>query len=143
MEKYLDKKLSIRIKNDLSELERVVQLFHQFSRKNKLPIKISNSIDLVLDEILNNIISYGYNDQKEHEIDIQLSISDGQLILQIEDDGREFNPLDISEADRESPMEEREIGGLGIHLIRNAMDEVYYIYKNKKNYLIMKKKIEE
>ncbi len=143
MGKNLVKKISIQIKNDLSELGRVNQLYQQFSRKNNLPIKVSNSVDLVLDEILNNIISYGYNDQIEHEIDIQLSISDGQFILQIEDDGREFNPLEITEADTESSMDDRAIGGLGILLIKNAMDEVHYIYKNKKNCLIMKKKIEE
>jgi len=139
----LENELIICIKNDHSELGRVVQLFQEFCRGKKIPKKIANSIDLVLDEILNNIISYGYDDQNEHEIDIQLSISDGQLILQIEDDGVEFNPTEIAEADTKSSIEDRAIGGLGIHLIRNAMDEVHYSYKSKKNCLTMKKKIEE
>jgi anti-sigma regulatory factor (Ser/Thr protein kinase) len=139
----LANELSIQIKNDLSELGKVVQFLQEFCMEKKIPNMIANSIDLVLDEILNNIISYGYVDQKEHEIDIQLSIVERQLVLKIEDDGREFNPLEITEVDRTSSMEDREIGGLGIHLIRNAMDEVRHIYKNKKNYLVMKKNIEE
>ncbi len=65
------------------------------------------------------------------------------MILIIEDDGREFNQLEIGEADTKSSMEDRAIGGLGIHLIRNAMDEAHYIYKNKKNCLTMKKIIKE
>jgi len=139
----LENELHVHIKNDHSELGRVVQLFQEFYSKNNLPAKITNSIDLVIDEVLNNIITYGYVDQEEHEIDIQISIMNRQLILKIEDDGIEFNPTEIAEADTKSSIEDRAIGGLGIHLIRNVMDEVRYSYKSKKNNLTMKKKIEE
>ena len=139
----MDNKLIIRIKNDISELGRVVQLFHDFSVQNRLPIKISNAVDLVLDEIVNNIISYGYDDQNEHQIDIFVFIENGMLNLQIEDDARRFNPLGNAETDTSSSMEERKIGGLGLHFIRNMMDEISYKYINKKNCLIMKKQITE
>ena len=137
----MDDKLVIRIKNDLSEINKVSRAFMKFSTQYHLSKNISNSIDLALDEILNNIISYGYNDQNSHFIDIQIHISNTQLELTIEDDGLEFNPLEFSEADTKSLIEDRSIGGLGIHLVRSKMDDVHYNYRDNKNCLKMIKNI--
>jgi anti-sigma regulatory factor (Ser/Thr protein kinase) len=139
----MENKLTLRIKNDFSEIEALAQAVNDFIKKLQLPVKIGNSIDLALDEILNNIILYGYEDKNQHFIDILISLEDDYIVLEIRDDGREFNPLDIPEPDTESGMDERPIGGLGLHLIRNMMDEIQYTYENKKNCLIMKKKIKE
>lgn len=139
----MDNQLIIRIKNDLSELEKIVQQFDDFSRQNRLPVKIKNAVDLVIDEIINNVITYGYNDEEEHYIDIRIFIKDEMLNLQIEDDARKFNPLSYTEPDTKNSIEEREIGGLGLHFLNNMMDESIYKYINKKNILIMRKKIKE
>jgi anti-sigma regulatory factor (Ser/Thr protein kinase) len=139
----MDNQLIIRIKNDLSELEKIVQQFDVFSTQNRLPVKIKNAVDLVIDEIINNIITYGYVDDEEHYIDIRIFIKNEILNLQIEDDARKFNPLIETAPDTESLIEKREIGGLGLHFLKNMMDEVIYKYINKKNNLIMRKQIKE
>jgi anti-sigma regulatory factor (Ser/Thr protein kinase) len=139
----MDNQLIIRIKNDLSELEKIVQQFDIFSTQNRLPVKIKNAVDLVIDEIINNIITYGYDDDEEHYIDVTIFIKDEMLNLEIEDDARKFNPLNETEPDTESSIEKREIGGLGLHFLKNMMDEVVYKYINKKNNLIMRKQIKE
>jgi anti-sigma regulatory factor (Ser/Thr protein kinase) len=139
----MDNQLIIRIKNDLSELERIVHQFDVFGKQNRLPIKIKHSADLVIDEVINNIITYGYDDEKEHDIDIKIFIKDEILNLQIEDDARKFNPLNDNEADTKSSIEEREIGGLGRHFVKEMMDEAIYKYENRKNILIMRKQIKE
>jgi anti-sigma regulatory factor (Ser/Thr protein kinase) len=133
--------VSIRIKNDLSELNRIAKSVADFNGSHNLPSKAARAVSLALDEIITNIISYGYDDRKEHEIIIQLSVKQGELILQIEDDGRRFNPLDLPKADTESPLEGRQIGGLGIHLVRSIMDDMAYSRHNEKNCLTMKKKL--
>jgi anti-sigma regulatory factor (Ser/Thr protein kinase) len=143
MGKTMDDHLVIRITNNVSEIATVSQLFNDFITQHHIPKMISNAVDLALDEILNNIITYGYVDQNKHEIDIHISISDNHLQLLIEDDGREFNPLATSVADTGSTMEERKIGGLGIHLCRKTMDDIHYKYKNEKNCLTMKKNLRE
>ncbi len=74
---------------------------------------------------------------------MRIFLAKGEFTLEIVDDGQEFNPLDVPEADTASKMDERAIGGLGIHLVRNLMDEMKYAYRNKKNHLIMKMKIKE
>ena len=139
----MDNQLIILIKNNLSELEKVVQLFDVFSKQNGLPIKIKHSADLVIDEVINNIITYGYADENEHDIDIKIFIKDEILNLQIVDDARKFNPLNNNEADTKSSIEERAIGGLGLHFIKKMMDEAIYKYENRKNILIMRKQIKE
>lgn len=137
----MDNYLNLQIKNNLSELKIVAQAFDNFKNFHHLPVKVSNAIDLALDEILNNIILYGYQDQDRHIIDIHISLEKDYIILEIEDDGKEFNPLETPKPDIESPINKRPVGGLGIHLTRNLMDEINYSYENKRNSLLMKKKL--
>ena len=85
------------------------------------------------DELLTNIISYAYRDDKEHEIGIKVELSSDRLKVSMVDDGIPFNPLGIEKPDTELPLEEREIGGLGIHLVRNMMDKVSYRRRIDKN----------
>ena len=72
-----------------------------------------------------------------------MSLVDNELVVKVEDDGREFNPLELPEPDLEQKLEERPIGGLGIHLVRNLMDELDYKRTHNKNILTMKKKINQ
>lgn len=139
----MDDKMIIRINNEISEITKVSQIFKNFSAQHQFSKKITHVFDLALDEILNNIITYGYEDNTEHKIDIDIHLSETQLIVEIEDDGCEFNPLDAPEPDTASSLEERRIGGLGIHLIRNAMDDIQYKYENNKNCITIRKDIRE
>lgn len=137
----MDEKSIIRIVNKKSEISKVSELVQSFSLGHHLPNDVRNAIDLALDEILNNIISYGYDDLNEHEITTIFHIQNKQIIIAVEDDGRQFNPLDVPKPDTETSLEERPIGGLGIHLAKNIMDEIHYDYINKKNILTMKMSI--
>lgn len=141
--KSTQKTIFIQIKNDFSELAKVSQLFEQFSETHQLPLKFTNPVNLALDEILNNIIAYGYDDDKEHKISIEVSLVDQSIKLKIEDDGIPFNPLDLKEADTTSGIQERAVGGLGIHLLRNMLDKLSYGYINNKNCLFAEKNIRE
>ena len=123
--------LSITIKNELGELEKVNQALAQFSEHHQLSAHVNNAISLALDEIITNIVEYGYQDQEEHLIELRFSLEEGQLTLAIEDDGVPFDPLDSESPDTNSSLEERPVGGLGIHLVRNVMDEIVYNYENE------------
>ena len=88
-----------------------------------------------------NVISYGYDDSDEHEIMIRLSCKGEEVTAEVEDDGRPFNPLEVAEPDTSKALEERPVGGLGIHLARKLMDDVEYKRQQEKNLLAMKKRI--
>ena len=129
--------ITVELKNNISETERLSQIVSDFSEANGLSIGDSYALNLSLEEILANVISYGYEDNSEHTITIRISLKDKQLIAEVEDDGKPFNPLEAPEPDIEIPLEDRPVGGLGIYLVRNLMDGLEYKRELGKNILIM------
>jgi anti-sigma regulatory factor (Ser/Thr protein kinase) len=97
-----------------------------------------------LDEILTNAISYGYDRDGgtgEHLIHIRGTMADGLITLEVEDDGRPFNPLEVAnrEPDLTASIEDRPIGGLGLFMVNKLMDQLEYHRKGEKNLLVMKR----
>jgi anti-sigma regulatory factor (Ser/Thr protein kinase) len=111
----------------------------EFSEENSLSGEVTHDIHLALEEIFSNIVFYGFHDQDEHQIAISLSLRNNTLVLEIEDDGIPFNPLESKTPDLAIPIEERETGGMGIHIARGLVDEIEYIRKQDKNILVVKK----
>jgi len=135
------KEYSFKLKNDLSELDTLCQEMERFGRSIRLSKKFIFEINLALDELFTNIILYGFKDDKEHLIKVTLTPQNDILCLCIEDDGIPFNPVEANEPDLGCTIEECKIGGLGIHLIRNLMDEICYERCGNKNKLTLKKNI--
>lgn len=140
--KYLleSRDMSMQVKNDLSEIESICRNVEEFGETHQIPPDVIFNLNLSLEEIFVNIVSYGYEDKNEHFVKISMSLVDDELIVEVEDDGRQFNPLEMPEPDLEQTLEERAVGGLGIHLVRNLMDELDYKRTDGRNILIMKKK---
>jgi len=133
--------ISLTLKNDVAEIERLSQSLEAFGRSLQLPEEFLYAVNLALDEILTNVISYGYADEAGHEIAVDVAVQQGELVAEITDDARPFNPLEAAPADTVSPLAERQVGGLGIHLARKFMDTMAYRREHGKNILIMKKRI--
>jgi len=136
-------KVSFKLKSKLSELDTLCQRLERFGQSIGLSPKCLFEANLALDELFTNIISYGFNDKKEHSIEITISHQNNKLILNIEDDGMPFDPTEVDTPDLECTIEECKIGGLGIHLAKNLMDEVCYRRCKKKNILTLKKNVKE
>lgn len=133
--------ITILFKNQLSEIGRLAQVVAEFAERRHLPTNLVFEINVALEEILANIISYGYEDASEHEIMLRLSSTVEEVTAEVEDDGRPFNPLALAPPDISKPLEERPVGGLGIHLVRKVMDDVEYSRRQGKNLLVLKKRI--
>jgi phosphoserine phosphatase RsbU/P len=131
--------VEIKLKSKLSEFESFNQILTEFGQRHGLAAKVVHDLNLALEEILTNIISYGYRDNREHEIRVRLSMRPGEVRAEVEDDGQPFNPLEAPEVDTTKPLEERTIGGLGIHLVRKLMDGLEYQRHEGKNLLVLKK----
>jgi anti-sigma regulatory factor (Ser/Thr protein kinase) len=132
---------SFELKSDLSELDRLCQNLETFGQKFGLSKKLIFEINLALDELFTNIISYGFQDDKEHVVRITLTPENDQLCLCIEDDGKPFNPIEFDSPDVSCSVEKCKIGGLGIHIMKKLMDEICYERCDDKNVLNLKKKI--
>ena len=128
-------KLELTIHNDFTELQQLNLAMNDFVESKSLPEHSAFTICLALEEIISNIIKYAYDDQSVHDIMVRLSLYQNHLALTIEDDGCEFNPLTAPEPDIKKPIEERPIGGLGIHLVRSMCDNVKYKRENGRNIL--------
>jgi serine/threonine-protein kinase RsbW len=139
----MTEELEIKLNNTLSELERVNEALMEFSQWHVLSPKVVHDLRLALEEILTNVISYGYADDRQHEICVRLKARPGAVIAEVEDDGRPFDPLAAPDADVKRPIDERVPGGLGIHLVRKLMDSVEYKRESGRNLLIMNRKTAE
>jgi len=134
--------ITLELKNDLSELQSLTQAINEYCKSLGFSSEILFALNLSLEEVLTNIISYGYEDEGEHLIVVSISRSHGRLEIEVEDDGRAFNPLEQEPPDTNAPLEERPIGGLGIHLVRHYMDALDYKREDGRNILSMTKKID-
>jgi len=135
------KSYSFELKSSLSELDRLCQNLETFGKQFGFSKKLIFEINLALDELFTNIISYGFKDDDEHVITVTLTPQNDELCLCIEDDGRPFNPIDFETPDVTCSVEDCRIGGLGIHIMKRLMDEVCYQRCGDKNVLNLKKKI--
>lgn len=131
----------VELKNDLAELDRLAGELEAFGARNGLPEQLVLELNLVLEEIVTNIVSYGYDDEAEHLIGVELELADGELRTRVEDDGKPFDPLQQELPDTSVALEEREVGGLGVLLVRRLMDEVSYQRARDRNVLEMTKRV--
>ena len=126
------------LKNDLIEIKRLTDILCKLCEENSICNKVLCDVTLALEEIFANIVNYAYEDNKEHLVKIHVKIQDNVLALEIKDDGKPFNPLEIPMTNTQAPFAERKIGGLGIHLVRNLIDELAYKHVKGKNVLTLK-----
>jgi anti-sigma regulatory factor (Ser/Thr protein kinase) len=131
----------VRVPNRQAEIRGAVALVDQFGADNGLPASIIGDLNVALDEALNNIIAYGYEDGAVDEIVVTLSYVRPEILLEVQDGGRAFDPLQTPSPDLTASLQERKVGGLGIHLIRSLMDDVSYTRTVDKNCLRMVKTI--
>ncbi len=129
------KSLNIVFKNDLAELQRVYEGVDSFLETEQIPEETVFTVHLSLEEMISNIIKYGFDDAASHDISLQISAQGKKLKIVIEDDGIEFNPVSVPEKDTQIPLHEKKIGGLGIHLVKNMVQDISYSRKNGKNHL--------
>jgi sigma-B regulation protein RsbU (phosphoserine phosphatase) len=132
--------VELRLVNKLAEINHCLTALEEICERFKLPPEIQNNFSVVLDDLLNNVISYAYDDDDEHIIDVVLSTDGQRFVVSVTDGGVEFDPFVRKEPDVHSGLEEREIGGLGIHLIRNLMDDYSYRRVGGKNVTTLMKR---
>ncbi|HSG44221.1 MAG TPA: PAS domain S-box protein [Anaerolineales bacterium] len=132
-------RLELKIKNQIDEMAVIEDKFEAFARKQGIPDEDRQKVSIVLDELMNNIISYAYQDEKEHIIEVQFVLTGNRLVTTIRDDGSPFNPFGLEPPEINLAIEERQIGGLGIHLVRSMMDEYMYHRQIGKNVVTLAK----
>ena len=119
-------RLDVTIRNDLAEIGRLAKHVDAFMAAHGLADKLAFELNLCLDELITNIVSYGYQDEREHGIRLQLTVDGSGLTVLLEDDARAFNPLEAAVPDTEASVEQRNVGGLGVHFVKSLVDRMDY-----------------
>ena len=133
---------SIIIQNDVSELNKLAQFIEETGDECELPMKSVFNLNLVLEELISNVIFYAFDDDEKHEIELNFEENNKVLKIILIDDGKEFDPFRISvEEELTKSAEDRDIGGLGIHFVKQLMDVFKYERINSKNQITLEKKL--
>jgi anti-anti-sigma factor len=133
----------ISVRNQLSELEVVVRGLEKFGREAALPATLVSSLTLAVDEVLTNVISYAFPKTEQHQIEFRAVRDGDDVIVEIEDDGAAFDPLTVPPPKLDTPLEDRNIGGLGLHLVRKLVDSVAYSRNGDRNQLTLRWRVGE
>ena len=107
------------------------------------PMKAQMQIDIAIDELFSNIAQYAYN-PKTGKATVRVEVTENPMavIITFIDNGVPYNPLAKADPDVTLSADEREIGGLGIFMVKKSMDDINYEYKNGQNILKIKKNID-
>lgn len=114
------------IHNTIADLAKIVAFVEQFGADHRIPQATINDVNLCLDELLNNTITYGYADQQPHEIVVTLRLAAGRLAVKIEDDAAPFDPTKISAEIPAGTLQSRAPGGVGLLFVKALVDEMRY-----------------
>jgi anti-sigma regulatory factor (Ser/Thr protein kinase) len=133
--------ITIRIRAEVNEIERLNRLVRHFGELLEIPSRALYAVNLAVDELVTNAILYGFEEVNDEEITIRVEVSGTELQATVIDEGHEFDPLQAPAPNLDAPLQERSIGGLGVHLVRNLMDHVAYTRDGAKNVLTVRKRI--
>ena len=132
--------MKISLNNDLGELRVAAEQIDAFCASQGMPAAIAYAVNLSVDELLTNTISYGYDDDDVHGLDLALRMDGDVIVIEITDDARPFDPSQNTTPDTSAGIDERSIGGLGIFLVHELMDEVQYRRIDEQNIVTLRKR---
>ena len=118
--------LVIHLTNSLSEIPRVLDAIGAFFDDIPDAGPARFDVSLAVEELLSNVIRYAYPEGERHMISVTLSVQDGVVHCHLVDTGRPFDPLSVPEPDIDADLDDRQVGGLGVHFVRRMMQDVRY-----------------
>ena len=130
----------LEIDAKLSNLEKVLDFVNSHLSNVECPEKTRIQVDIAVEEIFVNIAHYAYNPEVG-KATIRVEISEKPLTISLTfmDSGKPYDPLSRKDPDVSLSSEQRQIGGLGIYMVKKSMDEIQYSYRNGTNMLTLKK----
>ncbi|WP_439814130.1 ATP-binding protein [Zavarzinia sp. CC-PAN008] len=121
-----------------AEIPALAPRIEQYLEARDVPADAVYQVNLVLDEWLTNVLNYGAG---RGDVHVLLSLADDQIEVQVTDSGVPFDPLDAPPADTDSSLDDRKIGGLGLHFMREMMDTVAYRRDGDHNVLTLRRSL--
>ncbi len=137
------KQYTLTLHNDVQEIPRLATFIEEIAENHAIDMATSMNLNLAMEEAVVNVMNYAYPKESVNNIDITAEVNDEEIAFSIADSGIPFDPTQKGEPDLSLDAEDRPIGGLGIHLVRQLMDTLDYRYENGHNILTLKKRIKK
>jgi len=128
---------SLTVRNRLSELPRVTEWIRRWTAEHGVSTAIADRLDLCSTELVTNIIDHAYADTAVHDIALRLELADDRLTLEVEDDGRPFDPREAHVPPPPVGRDDGAVGGWGVALVRRFSDGIDYERENGRNRVIL------
>jgi serine/threonine-protein kinase RsbW len=125
--------LRVSLANNVGEIRRVNAALLDFLGEEGAPPRVINRVRLSIEELVVNIVNYAYADDGAHRIDVEVRTEPGRVVIQVEDDGRAFDPNEVAPPALGTSALDRPKGGLGIFLVKRLSDEVTYVRHGGRN----------
>lgn len=125
----------------LDEVAKVNATLSHFAEVHALPAGVRRSMNVVLDELLTNTVSYGLAGRDDGKVTIDAELRRDRLTITLSDNGRAFDPFGRDAPDTTLGVEARPIGGLGIHLVGQLLDEASYHRRGEENIVVLVKRL--
>ena len=135
-----ERTLTLHLPNRLAVIGETADEIADFLRANGVSERAIGHLALSLDEAMTNTIAYAWPEGGTHELTLAIEVSDDFVVAVVSDDGIAFDPLEVPPPDLESSLEDRPIGGLGVHFMTTLMDEVTYRRDGERNVLTLRKR---
>ncbi|MFC5498077.1 ATP-binding protein [Caenimonas terrae] len=132
---------SRRIAGSFSEIHPLADAISEWASVQAVPPRVINSVILMLDELITNVVMHGFRDSGEGSIEVTLAIEDGCVAATVRDSAPAFDPFSIPEADTSLDAEDRGIGGLGVHFVRKMSDGYGYRRDGDINEVSLRKRL--
>lgn len=133
--------LTRRIPNRVEELPAVSEAVETLGREEGWAPDVSYAVVLALEEVATNVVRHGGGEEGTSEIEIEVVSTDTEARVEVRDGGKPFDPFhDAPEPDTEAALEDRKVGGLGVHFVRVLMDEASYRREGGRNHVTMVKR---
>ena len=126
----------------IENIETVTEFVNEQLEVLGCPMKAQMQIDIAIDELFGNIAHYAYNpDVGSATVQVEVTEQPLAVVITFIDGGIPYDPLKAADPDITLSAEDRQIGGLGIYMVKKSMDEISYEYKDGKNILSIKKRL--
>jgi len=133
---------TLKVRAYMANTGAVLDFVTDLLNAHNIPEHLHSDILVAVEEVFVNIAHYAYPPEKKGNVDIHATVENG-VCIRIKDSGKPFNPLEQKAPDLSVPLSEREIGGLGLHFVKNLMDDVLYEYADGKNIITLIKNVDK
>lgn len=126
----------------LENLDQVLDCLNEILEEADCPMKQQTQLDIAVEEIFVNIAHYAYTpDIGMAEIEMEIEKDPASIVITFSDSGKPYNPLEKEDPDVTLPLEKRQIGGLGIYMVKKSMDDMTYVHRDGKNVLTIRRNL--